>query len=362
MAINKITIDQFLLLRKRHPVLDVRSPGEYLHAHLPGAYNLPLFSDEERKIVGTAYKQQGKEKAIKAGLDFFGTRMRAMVEMAESFYGTHYPAENKTGKTGSAGKKTMLVHCWRGGMRSAGVAWLLDLYGFEVYVLTGGYKAYRNFVLEQFEKDYDIKILGGYTGSGKTALLGELKKKGNLTIDLEALASHRGSAFGGIGQPKQPTQEMFENKLADALMDTTQAPASFWLEDESQRIGVLNIPHPFWNTMRRKPVYFVEISFEERLKHIIDIYGNLHKESLLVSVLRIQKRLGPLETKTCIALLEENNTREAFRILLKYYDKTYEKSLYKRENSSSLLNKIPLLTVDSIVNAEKLLACLTVNI
>src|ERR1035437_2355393 len=138
MAIEKLTIEAFLQLSKQHPVLDVRSPGEYCHAHIPGAYNLPLFSDEERKVVGTEYKQQGREQAIKTGLDYFGTKMSKIVEEAETIIKKHNaPIQIPN---------TVLVHCWRGGMRSAGIAWLLDLYGFKVYTLTGGYKSFRNWV------------------------------------------------------------------------------------------------------------------------------------------------------------------------------------------------------------------------
>ncbi|MEO8171934.1 MAG: tRNA 2-selenouridine(34) synthase MnmH, partial [Sediminibacterium sp.] len=208
MAIGKLSIEEFLQLSAEYAVLDVRSPGEFAHAHIPGAHSLPLFSDEERKIVGTAYKQESKEKAIKLGLDFFGTKMVKMVEEAERIV--------KSWKLKAKGEKsnTVIVHCWRGGMRSAGVAWLLDLYGFKVYTLVGGYKVYRKWVLQQFEKEYQLNMVGGYTGSGKTEALHVIAKKQQPVIDLENLASHKGSAFGGFGQPPQPSQEMFENLLA----------------------------------------------------------------------------------------------------------------------------------------------------
>ena len=111
----------------------------------------------------------------------------------------------------------VLIHCWRGGMRSAAVAWLLDMYGFKVYTLAGGYKTFRKWVLKQFDEEYSLKILGGYTGSGKTLILQELKRKGYSVIDLENLANHKGSAFGAIGEKPQPTQEMFENSMGTEL-------------------------------------------------------------------------------------------------------------------------------------------------
>ena len=197
MAVQKLTIEEFVKLAKEHPVLDVRSPGEYNHAHMPGAYSLPLFTDEERKMVGTAYKQQSREAAIKVGLDYFGVKMKTMVEETEflvSRFSLNSATSNQTPVNEQQETRNVLVHCWRGGMRSAGVAWLLDLYGFNVYTLVGGYKSYRKWVLAQFEKDYNFNIIGGYTGSGKTLLLHELKMQHKKIIDLELLANHKGSA------------------------------------------------------------------------------------------------------------------------------------------------------------------------
>lgn len=396
MPVQKITIEEFLELAGQYPVLDVRSPGEYNHAHIPGAYPLPLFTDEERKVVGTTYKQQSREAAIKTGLDYFGVKMKAMIEEAEKIISNRQQAidngqkamgnkQQGISKEGDANNvkplpiaNCLLVHCWRGGMRSAGVAWLLDLYGFKVYTLTGGYKAYRKWVLAQFEKEYSFNIIGGYTGSGKTLLIHELLKQNKTAIDLESLANHKGSAFGGMG--KQPGQEMFENSLAQALSDTgyripdknppypvssirhpgsgIRYPVSnIFLEDESQRIGNLQIPISLWNNMRRSPVYFIDIPFEKRLDYITEEYGKVEKEKLAEAILRIQKRLGGLETKNALAFLQENKYRHCFRILLTYYDKWYTRGLHNRENLSSLLNKIPCASVDTQINTEKLLSC-----
>jgi tRNA 2-selenouridine synthase len=375
MPIQKITIQEFLKLAKQYPVLDVRSPGEYTHAHIPAAHSLPLFTDEERKQVGTAYKQQSREAAIKIGLDYFGVKMKAMVEEAENIVGSWRLAAGKERAAQSElpTANCVLIHCWRGGMRSAAVAWLLDLYGFKAYLLVGGYKAYRKWVLAQFEKDYNFNIIGGYTGSGKTLLVHQLIKENKTVIDLEALANHKGSAFGAIENMPQPGQEMFENSLAQALADTRnkildestqnqassiQYPAScIWLEDESQRIGNLQIPMSLWRTMRKAPVFFMDIPFDERLAYITEEYGKQKKETLAESILRIQKRLGGLETKNALNFLEENNYAACFRILLTYYDKWYHKGLYNRENIADLLNKIPCTGVDTQINSQKLLSC-----
>ena len=363
--VQKITIEQFLEMSIQYPVLDVRSPGEYLHAHIPGAYSLPLFTDEERKVVGTAYKQQSRQTAIKIGLDYFGVKMKKMVEEVEAL-NLRYQKENIQQHIVSAppapvpiksgGDGGLLLHCWRGGMRSAGVAWLLDLYGFNVYTLVGGYKVYRKWVRDQFEKKYALTVLGGYTGSGKTAVLHQLQKEGFPIVDLEGMAHHKGSAFGALGEMKQPTQEMFENLLAQELNSLERSiPVKAFIEDESQRIGQLKIPDPFWTTMRNSSICFLEIPFEERLGYIATEYGKHEKEKLVNAIIRIQKRLGGLETKTAIGYLVEDNYKECFRILLKYYDKWYLKGLQNRDNLEGLLHKVSCNTIDVKDNAEKVL-------
>lgn len=412
MAIEKIHINRFLELSNNTPVLDVRSPSEFEHASIPGAYNLPLFTDEERKIVGTAYKQQSREAAIKLGLDFFGPKMRKMVEEVESIVKRQEPAarsepgvKNKSGynmELPTSDSPLVLVHCWRGGMRSAGVAWLLDLYGFKVNTLMGGYKNYRKWIVETFSVPYSFTILGGYTGSGKTYVLDELEKKGEAVINLEKLANHKGSAFGNIGMPKQPTQEMFENLLATALRNVSpqanevsirlkpsiesgntnssnlalanrteatingkprptgssgqaQTTNHIWLEDESQRIGRVNIPHNLWNTMRQSPILFLAIPFEERLKHIVQEYGLLDKEQMLEAIIRIEKRLGGLETKSAQQHLTNGDIASCFRILLRYYDKWYSKGLNNRDRLTSLLKNLACEKVDAGINATKII-------
>ena len=350
MAIEQIDINDFIKLSQERPVLDVRSPAEYLHAHIPGAFSLPLFTDEQRKFIGTAYKQQSRQVAVKIGLGYFSHRMEAILSDAEE------KIINQA-KKGSEDNH-VLVHCWRGGMRSRSVAWLLDLYGYKVYTLKGGYKAFRNWVLEQFEKTHSLKIMGGYTGSGKTMVLQEMKKQGAIVIDLEKIANHKGSAFGSIGEAPQPSQEMFENFLAIEFFKTSfktggDLKNEIWLEDESRHIGSVGIPKTLWNNMRESPLYFLEIPFKERLDYIISTYGTFEKNQLINSIEKIQKRLGGLETRNAINYLLDNKVNECFSILLHYYDKLYTTALYKRENIHDLLNKISCKTVDTR-NAEKL--------
>ena len=299
--------------------------------------------------------------AIKIGLDYFGPKMRPMIEYVESLFSS---------QSGDQGSRQVLIHCWRGGMRSAGVAWLLDLYGYKVCTLVGGYKTYRHWIIETFSFPFSFNILGGYTGSGKTYLLDELANKEAVIINLEKLACHKGSAFGNIGMPKQPTQEMFENLLGHELRtlienklvsvpgngeEPSYNRGSVWLEDESQRIGQVNIPHDLWTNMMQSPILFIDIPFEERLKHIVQEYGNLDKEKVADAIVRIQKRLGGMETKTALQNLAAGDIASCFRILLNYYDKLYRKALNKRDQSRTLLTTLDCTRVDAQLNAEKII-------
>ena len=343
MAVQKIDIDDFIIQAPHSLIIDVRSPGEFDHAHIVSALNLPLFTNEERGIIGTTYKKQSREAAIKVGLPLFGTKLLPMIETVEKWVSEKQEVAHIT-------KPTLLVHCWRGGMRSAAVAWLLDLYGYKVYQLTGGYKAYRNWVLNQFIKEYPIKVLGGFTGSGKTEILHALQQRNNTVIDLEGLANHKGSAFGAIGQAVQPSQEMFENKLATALF-TNKTDLPFWVEDESQRIGLVMIPNSFFIQMRNSVCHFIIIPFEERLNFILQAYGGFGVQLLIDATIRIQKRLGGLETKNAVQFFNDNNIIAAFAILLKYYDRWYEKNTLSASPPKLLVQQFNAEKVDPMNNA-----------
>ena len=348
MAITKITVEEFIKIPQgSFLLLDVRSPGEFAHAHIPLAYNLPLFIDEERKVVGTAYKQQSREQAIKIGLTYFGAKMNLMLEEVERLIATNKLQQENNKHI------SIVVHCWRGGMRSAGVAWLLDLYGYKVYTIAGGYKAFRNWVLHQFNRVYQFKVIAGYTGSGKTAILHSLSKKGETIIDLEDIAQHKGSTFGNLAEHILPSQEMFENKLAIQLQQ--HQDKSIWIEDESQRIGNINIPNNIFHQKQQACIYFIDIPFEERLNFIVEEYGKYSKEKLVNAVIRIKKRLGGLDAKNAINYLLDDDIKSSFAILLKYYDKYYLKGLYNKENIQSHLKNIQCSRVDAIANATTLL-------
>lgn len=313
-----LTIAEFLALDS--PIIDVRSPKEFAQGHIPGARSLPLFTDEERAIVGTLYKQQGRDAAVLEGLRIVGPRLAAIVEQARAI----------------APEGRIRVHCWRGGERSGSVAWLLDKAGFaDAATLRRGYKGFRNHVLGSFAAPVDLRVLGGYTGTGKTALLGHLRALGQQVIDLEARAHHKGSAFGALGEQPQPTSEQFENRLWDALRNIDRT-RPVWVEDESLLIGRCKIPQPFFHQMRQAMLYFADMPQDQRAERLVQDYGRYPKEALAEAVKRIEKRLGPQHCKAALEALEAGDLRTVAIITLTYYDKAYGRGAAERDQQRVL--------------------------
>ncbi len=291
----------------------MRTTAEFEKGHIPSAYNIPLFTNEERVIVGTTYKKQSREKAILLGLDIVGPKWSALIKNCEQV----------------APGKRIAIHCWRGGMRSGAMAWILDLYGFKVFVIKGGYKQYRSWVRQHFETAYHLCVLGGMTGSGKTKLLQQMLQDNEQVIDFEDLAQHQGSAYGTMNRMIQPTQEQFENNFVH-LLNTMEISKPIWVEDECQMIGRCNIPLPLWQQMRAAALIDLQIPKDKRIHFLVKEYGGLDKSFLIESTLRISKRLGPKQTKDAIAAINENRMEDFIKIVLIYYDKQYHKGLSKR--------------------------------
>jgi len=321
------------LLSHKHQVLDVRTPKEFEQGHIPGAINLPFFTNEERVIVGTIYKQQGRQPAILKGLELVGPKMKDIIETV-----------NKIENRGC-----FLLYCWRGGMRSSSVAWLLSTYGHKVYTLKGGYKFYRRNVLETFEVKKNIVVLGGKTGSAKTYILKKLEEKGEQVIDLEALAKHKGSSFGSLGETQPPSQEQFENLLADKLKSVSTEKIC-WIEDESHLIGTKVIPKPFWEQMRSTKVLYIDISLHERAKFLVEEYGKFSIDELKQATLRIKKRLGGQHAKAAIEALDKGDLQTACEINLSYYDKAYLHGLSKRNKETIETKTFDTLDIENIAN------------
>jgi len=324
-----LSVEDFLNQADSLPVIDVRSPGEFAHAHLPGAINIPLFDNEERALVGTKYKQAGKDAAVLLGLDLIGTKMSGFVRQSRKLNPTN---------------KEVLVHCWRGGMRSGSFAWLLNTAGIRATTLEGGYKAYRNTVLAAFSKPRNLLILGGKTGSGKTDILKQLAEQGEQIIDLEGLAHHKGSSYGAIGQLPQPATEQFENVLFGAWR-TLDPGKRIWLEDESRNVGSCYVPMPLWLQMRAAPVAFVDMPKSIRVERLVREYTGIdrgadHHNLLVEATERIRKRLGGKITQDALNALSQNDYATVADLTLDYYDKAYLHGLSQRDQS--LVNRIEI--------------------
>ena len=332
---HKYPVEAFLEKAQTLPIIDVRSPGEYNRAHIPGAVSIPLFDNDERAQVGTKYKNAGKDAAVLLGLSLVGPKLADFVKQSKKL--------NPQGKE-------VLVHCWRGGMRSSSFAWLLDTAGLTASTLMGGYKAYRNAVLSSFSKPRNLFILGGKTGSGKTDILKELARQGEQIIDLEGLANHKGSTYGAIGQMPQPATEQFENLLHHAWQQldhndrsesrTSESRTSpgagpsakrIWLEDESRSIGSCFIPMPLWQQMRAAPVAFIDVTKSCRVERLVTEYANIDHRLLVEATERIQKRLGGKVTQQALEALTRHDYATVADLTLDYYDKAYLHGLSQRD-------------------------------
>ena len=339
--VHEVDSFEFLNSTAHVPVLDVRSPSEYADGHIPGAVSFPLFSDDERAMIGTIFKSNGQEAAMLKGLEVVGPRMKDLASTGRSL-----AKDNK-----------VAVHCWRGGKRSASVAWLLSTCGLEVTLLNGGYKAYRRTLLEFLEKtDFQFVILGGRTGTRKTTVLHALEAIGEQVVDLEGLANHKGSAFGWIGEKRQPTTQQFENTLFDQLrlLDSSRV---IWLENESKTIGRVYLPDALWNKMKCAPLIHMNVDIDVRLEHLVEQYAQGTKlNELKESFGKIERRLGGQNVTKALGFLDAGDYKSAARIALQYYDKTYD---YNLENNKSGDIRIIEIGSDSIkATAEKLVDCL----
>ncbi len=288
------------------PIFDVRSPAEFAQGHIPGAINFPLFSDKERSQIGICFKEQGQEAAIQLGFDLVGPRLGEMVRHAKEI----------------APDKVIRIHCWRGGLRSKSIAWLLETAGFEVLLLDGGYKSYRRWVRDVVNSPRRINVLTGLTGTGKTRILESMQEQGIQTLDLEGLANHRGSSFGGLGMPPQPTTQHFENLIAEQLVKM-DPDKPVWIEAESSRIGGCCVPEELFRQMKSAPAIAIARPLDERLDILTEMYGEADPAELIEATERIARKLGGERAKAAIDLIDQNNTREACKLILDYYDRSY---------------------------------------
>ncbi|WP_291861726.1 tRNA 2-selenouridine(34) synthase MnmH [Marinilabilia sp.] len=323
LELSALSPEFFLKEAERYPIIDVRTPAEFAQGHIPGSINMPIFSNDERAVVGTLYKKHGRNSAVLKGLEFVGPKMADFAREANRL----------------AVADKVLVHCWRGGMRSGSMAWLFRTVGLRATVLEGGYKAYRASFRKMLEEQkWRFIVIGGPTGGGKTEVLKELEKQGEQMLDLEGLANHKGSAFGALGEAEQPTSEHFENEI-HARFRRFNPERIIWVEGESHSIGKVYIPDNLFEMLMQAPLVMYNIDRSLRVERLVRDYGCFDKELLVHSVLKIQKRLGGDRTKEALNALEKSDYHTVADITLKYYDKGYSKSLAKRNKPMLVLEE-----------------------
>ena len=313
--LNTTNIHDFISsVKAGTPCFDTRSPNEYGAGHMPGALSLPLLNNEERHEVGITYKKFGRDAAVRLGYELVGHKFASYIDSAKAL----------------APDGNVLIYCWRGGIRSNTMAWLLSSAGMNVTLLEGGYKEFRNWCISQFEKTWPLLVLSGKTGAGKTEILQELSKCRESVLDLEALAHHRGSAFGSLGMPDQPSQEMFENKIAWLLDDYSVSPF-VWVENESRFIGRLRIPDAFFIQTNRAGLISIDRDLHARAARILEEYGGFDPAILAEKTRGITKRMGGDRVKVSVEALESGDLMGWVMPLLDYYDRNYAHSMQDRK-------------------------------
>jgi tRNA 2-selenouridine synthase len=330
-----LTADKFISFRRLFPVVDVRSPGEFAEGHISGAINIPIFNNEERAIVGTIYIKKGRLPAIEKGLEIVGPKMAQFVREAVELT--------------SSGQ--LFVYCWRGGMRSESMAWLFERIGIKCTTLKGGYKAYRKYLLEKIGEFPHLIVIEGHTGSGKTEILKRLKKMGEQVIDLEGLANHKGSVFGGISQEPQPTTQQFQNDLFNEISDFDLSKR-VWVEGEGLSVGRVFLPDPFWNKMNNAHCVEILVPRSDRIERLVSEYGTLQDELMQNAIRSLIKRLGEENMNEILRLYLEKDLSVVAGKLLEYYDQTYQfsRNKYKRK-----MTEIILPNGDASLNAKLIL-------
>ncbi len=309
-----IDLEQALELRRRGALfVDVRSPAEFAETTIPGAINVPIFDDEERAEIGTLYKQTGRKDARRRGIEIVSPRIPDILQQVEEARDPDSPP--------------VVVFCWRGGQRSLAITTFLNLAGIPARQLKGGHKAFRRLVIDYFEQEEFKRVLvvRGLTGVGKTLLLQRLAAEDYPVIDLEGLANHRGSAFGGLGLGDQPGQKLFEARLWQQLEECRDA-GYLLTEGESRHIGRLVVPPRFHQAMQEQISLWVEAPLDYRVRVILDDYPARDDLTMAFEppLLALKERLGKEAVADLLDLLHRKQWEELTRrLMVDYYDPLY---------------------------------------
>lgn len=317
-------------------LIDVRSPGEYKNATIPGAVNIPLFNDEEREIIGTVYVNESVEKAKRIGVEYISRRLPEIYDRISEL-------NRKYGK--------LIFFCERGGMRSSSLVSLLVVLGINAWKITGGYKCYRSFINRELPRALEgvqFLVLYGNTGTGKTKLLEELEKRGYDTLNLEECAKHRGSLLGSIGIGEQNSQKMFESLVYERLK--ARKSDMVFVEGESKRIGKIIMPEFLFSAYEHKgiPIRIVA-DIETRVKNIYEDYIDDNNEELIEGINLLRKHISDRKIDEYIELIRSNKFNEVIEeLMVKYYDPMYQNN--KRDYPLTVSNNDIEKACDVLIN------------
>ena len=320
--LNTQTIDIDKAVQNKNAIwIDVRSSREYKKGNYTHSVNIELFNDIEYSKLGEVYKRNGKSESIKSGKKYIHNSLEQILEKISKFK-----------------KYTIYIYCARGGLRSKAFFKILEIHGYKSFVILGGYKSLRNYVLSSFLKTRNIIIIGGNTGSKKTSILKLMKKHNYNTVDLEKIANHRGSAFGDLGLMKQSTQQQFENDLSYEWVNFDNN-SNVFVESESRTIGKIVIPSPIYSQMINSHYIRINMNFDRRIKNLISEYGKYPLTHIEHRLKKISRKLGSENFNYAVKLLKNNDLYSfCSHILINYYDKMYKHSLNKRKTDITTFN------------------------
>ncbi|MDR7856532.1 tRNA 2-selenouridine(34) synthase MnmH [Tissierella sp.] len=319
---------------ENHILIDLRSPSEYNSETIPGAINIPIFNDEERKLIGTIYKQESIEKAKKVGMETASRRLPSIYEEVSAL-------DKEYGN--------LIFFCARGGFRSSSIVSLFRSIGINSIKLNGGYNGYRRFINENLPtimNEIQFVVLYGNTGTGKTHILQSLKAEGMDILDLEGCANHRGSLLGGVGLGEQNTQKMFESLIYESLKN--RKSNLVFLEGESKRIGKDIIPNYLYEAMNKGINLKIEASIERRVDILLKDYVHGIDDEIITSINFLRKYLGDANIDRYIDSINKHDYRPVIEeLIIKYYDPLYGHK--NRIHHAIFHNEKTLVTAKNII-------------
>lgn len=319
-------------------LIDLRSPSEYNSETIPGAINIPIFTDEERKIIGTTYIQDSIDKAKKLGIEAVSKKLPQIYELVSKLDKEY---------------DSLIFFCARGGFRSNSVTSLFRSIGINSIRLDGGYKGYRRYINENLPKvleTVNFVVLYGNTGTGKTEILKCIKENGYDMLDLEGCANHRGSLLGSVGLEAPHTQKMFEGLLYEALKN--RKSNLVFTEGESKRIGRAVIPDYMFDKIKKGKNIYITSPINTRVQNIQKEYVHDTDDELIEALNILRKRLGNKNIDIYIKMIENKEYSEVIKeLMIKYYDPLYESK--EREYIATFNNLDAKETAKQIINLFK---------